>query len=133
MGCSSVGWLDSCVLGISHLYIAGSNVSPTAAANFGFDPEALRDLLGITHFLAVFPAGHGDDFERGATHVLGSAHWARLETAEVYSGGYGTLGNASSVLHGGRNFPVGLAAFQQATLVALLQLVHLRHCHPDAP
>ena len=121
------------MLGINHLYIVGNNVSPTAAASFGFDPEALRDRNGGSCLPAVFPAGHGDDFERGVAHVLGSTHWARLETAEVCGRGHCTLDNASSVLHSGRNFHVGLAAFQQAALVALIQLLHLRHCHPDAP
>ena len=40
MGCSGVGWLDSLILGINHLYITGNNVGPTATASFGFDPEA---------------------------------------------------------------------------------------------
>jgi len=77
MGCSSVGWLDSCVLGISHLYIAGSNVSPTAAANFGFDPEGM-----VTTLSAVLPMflglhiGHAWRLLKSTPEVM--VHWAML-------------------------------------------------------
>ncbi|CAE7196395.1 HGSNAT [Symbiodinium sp. CCMP2456] len=77
MGCSSVGWLDSCVLGINHLYIAGNNVSPTAAANFGFDPEGM-----VTTLSAVLPMflglqiGHAWRLLKSAKEVM--VHWAML-------------------------------------------------------
>eukprot|EP00439_Symbiodinium_sp_Y106_P012995 s7878_g1.t3 len=77
MGCSSVGWLDSCVLGINHLYIAGSNVSPTAAASFGFDPEGM-----VTTLSAVLPMflglhiGHAWRLLKSTPEVM--VHWAML-------------------------------------------------------
>ena len=58
MGCSSVGWLDSLILGVNHVYIAGSNVGPTAAANFGFDPEAAlgKSMQELMRSCAFLPA-----------------------------------------------------------------------------
>lgn len=50
MGYSSVGWLDSLLLGVNHLYIKGNNLGPEASTNFGFDPEGL-----VTTLNAVFP------------------------------------------------------------------------------
>ncbi|CAJ1349309.1 unnamed protein product [Effrenium voratum] len=47
MGCSSVGWLDSLILGVDHVYIRGSNQG--LPANFGFDPEGL-----VTTLSAIF-------------------------------------------------------------------------------
>lgn len=77
MGCSSVGWLDSCVLGINHLYIVGNNVSPTAAASFGFDPEGM-----VTTLSAVLPMflglhiGHAWRLLKSAEEVI--VHWTML-------------------------------------------------------
>jgi len=53
MGCSAVGYLDSRILGINHLYIRGSKV-PSWPPTWGFDPEGL-----ITTCSAVLPMAFG--------------------------------------------------------------------------
>jgi len=53
MGCSGVGYLDSEILGINHVYVRGSN-RPSWPPNFGFDPEGL-----VTSLSAIFPMYFG--------------------------------------------------------------------------
>lgn len=49
MGCSSVGWLDSKILGLHHVYIRGSDIGLEGPISFGFDPEGF-----ITSWGAIF-------------------------------------------------------------------------------
>jgi predicted acyltransferase len=78
MGCSSVGWLDSLLLGVNHLYITGNNQGPEVDASFGFDPEGL-----VTTLNAVFPMFVGLHVGRAALLLDMKnlfVHWTLLGT-----------------------------------------------------
>lgn len=53
MGCSAVGWLDSHILGVDHMYITGSSAYGSTGANFGFDPEGLTASLATVFTMYV--------------------------------------------------------------------------------
>lgn len=89
MGCSAVGWLDSLILGVNHLYIKGNNHSPGAKANFGFDPEGL-----ITTLNAVFPMFVGLHIGRASMLLdLRSLclHWSLIATCFTVLGSWLTI------------------------------------------
>lgn len=77
MGCSGVGWVDSKILGIHHVYIKGSNMGPEGPVDFGFDPEGLATSWGAI-FTMFFGLHVGRVFKELKTPKLVLRHWALL-------------------------------------------------------
>lgn len=73
MGCSGVGYLDSIILGIDHVYIKGTN-AVDGPVNFGFDPEGLVTSWGAV-FTMYFGLHIGRAFRELKTPLATMSHW----------------------------------------------------------
>jgi len=82
MGCSSVGWMDSMILGIHHVYVRGSDVGEHGPANFGFDPEGFITSWGAV-FTMYFGLHLGHVWRELRNPGLAMSHWLLLAVVGV--------------------------------------------------